>query len=136
MTLNALAPLSAALLLAACNSETPDAEPPAPPPSTGTTTAPDPAGSREAKPAEPSGALVKEGRIEAGVECPVLRTPDGETWALAMGEADFGPGDYVRVSGTRDEMSYCQQGEGTINPARIEAIDPPPVRSSAVGSSI
>ncbi|WP_156787236.1 DUF5818 domain-containing protein [Erythrobacter sp. SD-21] len=72
-----------------------------------------------------TGEITVEGRIEAGVECPILRTPDGDTWALALGEEAFGPGDYVRITGDRAEMSMCQQGRGTIEPNRIDSIAPP-----------
>ncbi len=76
-------------------------------------------------PSEPSGSIEKEGRIEKGVECPVLHTPDGEMWALALGDADFGPGDYVRVTGNLADASFCQQGKGTIKPTHIDATKPP-----------
>jgi len=82
-----------------------------------------PAGTR------PSGApqlITVEGRIEEGVECPILRTPDGEVWSLSLGEADFGPGDYVRFTGEQADASFCQQGSGTLIPETIEEIDPPP----------
>ncbi len=69
--------------------------------------------------------VTKEGRIESGVECPVLHTPDGEIWALSLGEADFGPGDYVSVTGEVADASICMQGEGTILPQTIDAKDPP-----------
>tara|TARA_B100000678_G_C18218304_1_gene506135 strand:- start:1268 stop:2002 length:735 start_codon:yes stop_codon:yes gene_type:complete len=71
------------------------------------------------------GDITVEGRIEAGVECQIIRTPDGDTWALALDEEAFGPGDYVRITGNRAEMSICQQGKGTIEPNRIDSIAPP-----------
>lgn len=85
--------------------------------------------------------MSREGRIADGVECPVLRTPDGEIWALELGEADFGPGDYVRVTGSQADVSTCMQGEGTIRVARLEAIDPPahdrdPARAGGIALSI
>lgn len=82
-------------------------------------------GNRNAMPAEPTGALTVEGRIEEGVECPVIRTPDGDVYALALGEADFGPGDYVEITGDFAEMSICQQGKGTIEPDHIVSLEPP-----------
>lgn len=69
--------------------------------------------------------LTREGRIEEGVECPVLHTPDGEIYALSLGNADFGPGDYVEVTGELADASICQQGEDTLVPTRIEAKEPP-----------
>lgn len=89
------------------------------------------------RPGLTDGELTIEGRIAAGVECPIIRTPDGDTYAIAMGEADFGPGDYVRITGDLAEMSICQQGRGTIEPARIDSIEPPardrdPARAGSV----
>ncbi|MCT2558849.1 DUF5818 domain-containing protein [Tsuneonella sp. YG55] len=118
-----ISPLAAALMLVACNSgPAEDEQTPRP---DGSAPATEPVADRGDSPTEAGGTLVKEGRIESGAECPVLRTPDGELWALALGEADFGPGDYVRVTGTRAETSYCQQGRGTIDPSRIDSIDTP-----------
>ena len=71
------------------------------------------------------GEVTVEGRIAAGVECPIIRTPDGDTYAIAMGEADFGPGDYLRITGDLADVSICQQGRGTIEPTRIDSIEPP-----------
>lgn len=83
----------------------------------------------ESASASPSSANVNfvtvEGRVETGVECLVVRTPDGEVWSVNFGEADFGPGDYVRISGEIADASFCMQGRGTIVPDRIDAVDPP-----------
>lgn len=81
-----------------------------------------PAGTR------PSGQpqlVTVEGRIEEGVECPTVRTPGGEVWALSLGEADFGPGDYVSITGEVADASFCMQGEGTLLPQSIDAKNPP-----------
>ena len=86
-------------------------------------TAPDPAiGTR---PVSQARLVTVEGRIGEGVECPVLRTPDGETWALSLGEADFGPGDYVTITGQVMDASICMQGRGTLLPQSIGSMDPP-----------
>ncbi|MEE4337073.1 DUF5818 domain-containing protein [Erythrobacter sp.] len=83
------------------------------------------------QPVEPSPSPVEaemitvEGRIMEGTECPVLVTPDGGRYALALGEADFGPGDYVRFTGPRAQASVCMEGEATLTPDYIESIDPP-----------
>ena len=83
------------------------------------------------QPVEPSPSPVEtemitvEGRIMEGTECPVLVTPDGARYALALGEADFGPGDYVRFTGPRAQASVCMEGEATLTPDYIESIDPP-----------
>lgn len=66
-----------------------------------------------------------EGRVETGAECLVVRTPDGEVWSVDFGEADFGPGDYVRISGEVADAGFCMQGRGTIVPDRIDAVAPP-----------
>ncbi len=114
-----------ALLLAACSgAQDPasgdpaagDTSPPAEPANAG------PAGTR------PSGSptlVTKEGRIERGVECSVLHTPGGEIWALSLGEANFRPGDYVSITGEVADATICTQGEGTILPRSIDAVEPP-----------
>ncbi|GAB5349464.1 DUF5818 domain-containing protein [Alteriqipengyuania sp. 357] len=66
-----------------------------------------------------------EGRIEDGVECPVLRTPDGKTYALSFRETDIGPGDYVRLRGEIADASFCMQGEGTLIVQDASRADPP-----------
>ena len=111
-----LALIPAAALLAACSQD-----------------ASGPSDARQAEtdnpPASQSSAnaetVTVEGRVEAGAECPVIRTPDGEVWSVNFGEADFGPGDYVRISGQVSEMSFCMQGQGTIVPDRVESVPPP-----------
>ncbi|MAW89581.1 MAG: hypothetical protein CL575_07550 [Altererythrobacter sp.] len=75
-------------------------------------------------PETPSSVSV-EGRVEPGTECNIVRTPDGEVWSVRFGEADFGPGDYIRISGRVSDASFCMQGRGTIIPDRIDAIAPP-----------
>jgi len=77
------------------------------------------------RPADDSSMVTVEGRVAEGVECLTLKTPDGETWAFNAGEADFGPGDYVQITGEIADTSFCQQGRGTLVPQRIEAKDPP-----------
>lgn len=68
--------------------------------------------------------LSLEGRVRSGVECPVLVTPEGETWSLT-GDMDFTAGEYVEVQGSRAAMSFCMQGVGTVNVARIREVEPP-----------
>ena len=121
---------SFALLLAACSGSSDDALPEdGAPPGMGDENATRPVG-------EPR-LVTKEGLIEEGVECPTLDTPDGEIWALSLGEADFGPGDYVEITGEVMDASICMQGEGTILPSQIEELQPPardrdPARSGGV----
>ncbi|MEW4447744.1 DUF5818 domain-containing protein [Qipengyuania sp. JC766] len=113
-----------AISLAACSSGDGDAtQQDAPSPGSSSDPAEDAAASTR-----PSGEVrlvTVEGHIEAGVECPVLRTPDGKVYALSLGEADFGPGDYVRYSGELADASFCQQGEGTLIARNVSEIDPP-----------
>ncbi|WP_103761299.1 LysM peptidoglycan-binding domain-containing protein [Roseovarius confluentis] len=54
-----------------------------------------------------------EGRVRQGVECATLTTPDGDVWSLT-GDMEFTPGEYAELRGTRAEMSFCQQGVGTV----------------------
>lgn len=113
----------ASLALVSCGSNEAD---PGAGPDAGET--PEADGGNPAAGTRPSGQpnlVSKEGRIEEGVECPVLHTPDGEIWALSLGGADFGPGDYVSITGELADASICMQGEGTLLPQSIDAKDPP-----------
>ncbi len=77
------------------------------------------------RPAGSPALVTVEGRVKQGVECLILRTPDGDVWSFNAGEADFGPGDYVELTGEEADASFCQQGRGTLVPQRIEARQPP-----------
>lgn len=77
----------------------------------GDVTPPDPDDGRT----EITGVLTRE-----GVECPALRTDGGDLYTLAGDLGSFGPGDRVRVRGTRPDVSICQQGT-TIEVQSIEA---------------
>ncbi|KQT69631.1 MULTISPECIES: LysM peptidoglycan-binding domain-containing protein [unclassified Aureimonas] len=61
-----------------------------------------------------SGLLTRE-----GVECPALRSADGELYTLSGRIGGFRPGDTVTVSGRPTQRSICQQGT-TIEVERIE----------------
>ena len=52
-----------------------------------------------------SGRLTRE-----GVECQALRSDKGELFTLVGNLQGFGPGQRVRVTGQRIEVSTCQQG--------------------------
>ena len=65
-----------------------------------------------------------DGRLQAGAECLQLRTPDGVVYSLT-GAPNAKAGDYVRITGTKADMSYCMAGEATIDVASVEAITPP-----------
>ncbi|MBX7513388.1 hypothetical protein K3179_02375 [Qipengyuania sp. GH38] len=105
----------------------------------------EPGEARQAEPERPSAdqssgkasLVTVEGRVETGAECLVVRTPDGVVWSVNFGEADFGPGDYIRISGKIADASFCMQGRGTIVPDRIDAVAPPaadrdPARSGGI----
>lgn len=49
------------------------------------------------------------GTIRDGVECPILTSDDGTTYAL-LGEHDFPVGARVEMRARQVEVSYCQQG--------------------------
>ncbi|WP_164516281.1 LysM peptidoglycan-binding domain-containing protein [Minwuia thermotolerans] len=69
--------------------------------------------------------MTLRGRVRDGVECPVLRTPDGDVWSLTGADANFTAGEYVEVKGRRAGMSFCQQGVGTLEVTAIDEIAPP-----------
>ncbi|KQT45097.1 hypothetical protein ASG43_12385 [Aureimonas sp. Leaf454] len=62
-----------------------------------------------------SGLLTRE-----GVECPALRSEDGDLFTLSGRLGGFRPGDAVTVTGRIADMSTCQQGT-TIEVERIDA---------------
>lgn len=66
-----------------------------------------------------------EGRVREGIECPVLRTPDGDRYALTSSEVNITPGEYVEIEGTRADISYCMQGRDTISVSSIREVEPP-----------
>ncbi|MEN7536067.1 DUF5818 domain-containing protein [Aurantiacibacter flavus] len=122
--MKSILPATAVLALAACSSGD-RASGPSPDDDVTLPTAPaaaDPAGTR------PSGTpslVTVEGRLDRGTECAVITTPDGEKWSVNLGEADFGTGDYVEITGEIADASFCMEGQGTLLPSRIEAKDPP-----------
>ena len=77
------------------------------------------------RPADQPNEIVRLGVIEAGVECPILRTSTGQIYSLSLGDSAFGPGDYVRVTGELADASFCMQGEGTLIVLEIERAQPP-----------
>ncbi|MWD29939.1 LysM peptidoglycan-binding domain-containing protein [Aquicoccus sp. SCR17] len=66
-----------------------------------------------------------EGRVTEGAECPVLETPDGDSYALTSSSIPFTTGEYVEVRGTRAEMAYCMAGMTTLDVTGIEEVTPP-----------
>lgn len=67
----------------------------------------------------------EEGRLEQGTECLVLRSPDGQVFSLIGADSRFGPGDYVRVTGETTDMSFCMQGDATIEVEQVSHTVPP-----------
>ncbi|MDP4539617.1 DUF5818 domain-containing protein [Qipengyuania sp. DY56-A-20] len=113
--------MSSAALLLACSEAGPSSPEVAPPtvgqgePAAGT------------RPADRPRPVTLEGRVESGVECSLLRTPDGETWSFNApdGADEIASGDYVRVTAEIADASFCQQGRGTLIVEAIERADPP-----------
>jgi LysM repeat protein len=66
------------------------------------------------------GITVRGLMTREGVECPALRSDDGELYTLTGRTRDFGPGDVVTVTGRIADRSICQQGT-TIEVERMEA---------------
>ncbi len=66
-----------------------------------------------------------EGRTASGVECMTLTTPDGDLYSLVSDDVEISPGEYVEIRGTRAEMSFCQQGLGTIRVSYIREVPAP-----------
>lgn len=77
------------------------------------------------RPADQPNFVTVEGRFEQGVECPTIRTPDGEVYALGTRDPEFETGDYVAIRGEVADASFCQEGEGTLIVDRVRSVDPP-----------
>lgn len=68
------------------------------------------------------GEMALRGQVERGVECYTLTTSDGDLWSLVSDDVEFTAGERVEVTGTRAEMSFCQQGVGTLQVETIEEV--------------
>ena len=67
------------------------------------------------------GTVLRAGRLTSeGIECPALRTDDGELYTLSGDTSAFEVGDEVIVEGTIAEASTCMQGT-TIGVVGIRA---------------
>ncbi|RPF70602.1 DUF5818 domain-containing protein [Aurantiacibacter spongiae] len=115
--------IATAAALAACNSGADDSMDPTQPSIQEPADSADPAAGT--RPADQPRLVTVEGRIGEGAECPLLTMPDGGRWSLSMEGSDFGPGDYVELTGERMDASICMAGEGTLLVRRIDPIDPP-----------
>ena len=82
-------------------------------------------GAAGTRPAGEPNLLTLEGRIEDEVQCPLLRTPNGETYALSFRDTELGTGDYVRVTGEIADASFCMQGQGTLIVEEATQAEPP-----------
>lgn len=71
----------------------------------------------------PGQAVMLEGEVGAGVECPILVLAGDRRVSLAGGLGRFVPGDRVCVRGTVAEMSMCMAGEATIEVLSIAPAD-------------
>jgi Protein of unknown function (DUF5818) len=62
--------------------------------------------------ASPPGQVIKVDGVltSEGAECPAMRADDGSVYTLLGDLKGFGPGDRIRVEGTRQEVSICMQG--------------------------
>lgn len=69
--------------------------------------------------------MTLEGRVARGTECYTLKTADGEIWSLTSAEVEFTQGEYVEVTGTEADASFCMQGVGTLEVSSIEEVPPP-----------
>ena len=69
----------------------------------------------------PGQSVTIRGKIEAGVECPMLVTDFGRRVSLSGNLGTLKPGDRVCVKGTIAEVSFCMAGEATV---AIETIGP------------
>lgn len=77
------------------------------------------------RPGDGDQARTEVGRLTEGTECPVLRTPDGRTYSLSGVDPQFDTGDYVRVRGRTAEISFCMEGEATIEVEQMTRAQPP-----------
>lgn len=66
-----------------------------------------------------------EGRVSSGTECPILTTPDDDTYALTSDGIPFTPGEYIKVEARRADMSFCMEGMSTLNVSDLREIAPP-----------
>jgi LysM repeat protein len=69
--------------------------------------------------------IALEGRVDQGTECYTLTTVDGDEYAIVSDNVNFTEGEFVRVEGERAEMSFCQQGEATIDVENIQEVRAP-----------
>lgn len=69
--------------------------------------------------------MALEGRVNEGVECYTLTTPDGDRYALVSDDVDFTAGEYVEIEGERAGASICMQGQATVDVSEIREVRAP-----------
>jgi LysM repeat protein len=60
------------------------------------------------------GEVALQGEVRQGVECHTLHTDSGSVYSIVSDDIPFTTGEYVMVEGEYADMSYCQQGEATL----------------------
>jgi len=71
------------------------------------------------------GPVALEGRVRDGAECYTLHTPDGDFYSVVSANIPFTDGEYVEVEGEFADVSFCQQGKGTIQVTELREVRPP-----------
>ncbi|MHA3976628.1 LysM peptidoglycan-binding domain-containing protein [Halovulum sp. GXIMD14794] len=71
------------------------------------------------------GPVALRGRIRDGAECYTLHTEDGDFYSVVSGNIPFTDGEYVAVEGEFADVSFCQQGLGTIQVTELREVRPP-----------
>lgn len=69
--------------------------------------------------------MVLEGRVNEGVECHTLTTPDGDRYTLVSDDVEFTEGEYVEIEGERADASFCMQGQTTVAVSEIREVPAP-----------
>lgn len=71
------------------------------------------------------GRVTLEGLVQRGAECPVLETPEGDTYSLVSAEYGFAPGEYVEIVGEAIELSFCGEAHATLRVTSMTTIPAP-----------
>ena len=72
-----------------------------------------------------SGPVTVEGYLTQGTECAIIQTTTGATYSVTGNDPAIRSGTTVRLSGRLAEMSFCQQGSGTISATSVTPIELP-----------
>ncbi|MCF8879095.1 LysM peptidoglycan-binding domain-containing protein [Hyphobacterium sp. SN044] len=60
------------------------------------------------------GEVALQGEVRQGVECHTLHTDNGSVYSIVSDDIPLTTGEYVMVEGQYADISYCQQGEATL----------------------